>query len=116
MVRRLGCLTWNIWEFFPPVLVWPQIVCPQQVVEECAGSGVGAQWLDPVLIELCNPGDCLLGLQNHAGKRNSMGKYFSPGCWDVCLVAAVVVWAVPYIPGINTMLSPSFALLQCFVD
>ena len=29
-------------------------------------------------------------------------------------MAAVVVWAVPYIPVINTMLSPRFALLWCF--
>ena len=101
---------------FFPVLVWPQIVCPQQVVEECAGSGVGAQLLDPRLSELCNPGNCLLGLKNHAGKGNSVGNSFSPGCRDECIVAAVVVWAVPYIPGINTMLSPSFALLRCFVD
>ena len=99
-----------------PVLVWPQIVCDQQVVEECAGSGVGAQLLNPGLSELCHPDDCLMGLQNHAEKGNSMGNSFSPGCRDVCLVAAVVVWAVPYIPGINTMLRPSFALLWCFVD
>ena len=26
-----------------PALVWPQIVCPPHVVEDCAGSGVGAQ-------------------------------------------------------------------------
>ena len=39
------------------MLVWPQIVCPQQVVEECAGSGVGAQLLYPGLSELCHPGD-----------------------------------------------------------
>ena len=43
-------------------LVWPQIVCPQQVVEECAGSGVGAQLLDPGLSELCHIDDCLMGL------------------------------------------------------
>ena len=51
------------------MLVWPQIVCPQQVVEECAGSGVGAQLLDPGLSDICHRGDCLLVLQNHAGKR-----------------------------------------------
>ena len=33
-----------------PALVWPQIVCPPQVVEECVGSGVGAQLLNPGLI------------------------------------------------------------------
>ena len=52
-----------------PVLVWPQIVCTQQVVVECAGSGVGAQLLDPGLSKLCHLGDFLLGLQNHEGKR-----------------------------------------------
>ena len=71
--------------------VWPQIVCPQQVVEECAGSGVGAQLLDPGLRELFHPVDCLLGLQNHAGKRKSMGNSFSLGFRDICLVAALVV-------------------------
>ena len=58
-----------------PALVWPQIVCPQHVVEECAGSGVGAQLLDPGLSELCHPGDCLMGLQNHAGKSKQYGKF-----------------------------------------
>ena len=61
------------------VLVWPQIVCPQQAVVECAGSGVGAQLLDPGLSELCHPGDCLLGLQNHAGKRKQCGKFVLHG-------------------------------------
>ena len=60
------------------MLLWPQIVCPHQVVEECAGSGVGAQLLDPGLSELCHPGYCLLGLQNHAGKRKQYGKFFLP--------------------------------------
>ena len=60
-------------------LVWPQIVCPQQVVEECAGSGVGAQLLDPGLSELCHPDDCLMGLKNHAEKRKQYGKFFLPG-------------------------------------
>ena len=116
MDRRLGCLLLNIWtEKCFPALVWPQIVCPPQVVEECVGSGVGAQLLNPGLSELCHPDDCLIGLQNHAEKGKSMGNSFSPGCWDICLVAAVVVWSVPYIPGIKTMLRPSFALLWCFV-
>ena len=61
------------------MLVWLQIVCPPQVVEECAGSGVGAQLLDPELSELCHPGDCLMGLQNHAGKRKQYGKFVLPG-------------------------------------
>ena len=61
------------------MLLWPQNVCPQQVVEECAGSGVGAQLLDPGLSELCHPSDCLLGLQNHAGKRKQCGKFVLPG-------------------------------------
>ena len=60
------------------MLVLPQIVCPQQVVEECAGSGVVAQLLYPGLSELCNPGDCLLGLQNHEGKRKQCGKLVLP--------------------------------------
>ena len=30
---------------------------PQQVVVECAGSGVVAQLLDPGLSKLCHPGD-----------------------------------------------------------
>ena len=38
-----------------PALVWPQIVCPPQVVEECEGSSVGAQLLNPGLSELCHP-------------------------------------------------------------
>ena len=61
-----------------PVLVWPQIVCPQQVVVECAGSGVGAQLLNPELRELCHPGDCFLGLKNHARKRKQCGKFVLP--------------------------------------
>ena len=62
-----------------PALVWPQIVCPQQIVEECAGSGVVAQLLDSGLSELCHPGDFLMGLQNHAGKRKKYGKFVIPG-------------------------------------
>ena len=50
------------------------------------------------------------------GKGNSVGNSFSPCSQDVCLVAAVVVWEVPNIPSINIMLSPSFALLWCFID
>ena len=61
-----------------PALVWPQFVCPPQVVEECAGSGVGVQLLDPGLSELCRPGDFLMGLQNHAGKRKQYGKFILP--------------------------------------
>ena len=62
-----------------PVLVWPQIVCLQQVVEKCAGSDVGAQFLDPGLSEVCHPGYCLLGLQNLSGKRKQCGKFVLPG-------------------------------------
>ena len=62
-----------------PALVWPQIVCPQQVVEDCAGSGVGAQLLYPRMSKLCHPGDCFLGLQNHAGKRKQYGKFLLTG-------------------------------------
>ena len=62
-----------------PALVWPQIVCPPQVVEECGGSGVGAQLLNPGLSELCHPDDCFMGLQNHAEKRKQYGKFVLPG-------------------------------------
>ena len=61
------------------MLVWPQIVCPPQVVEECVGSGVGAQLLNPGLSKLCHPDDCLMGLQNSAGKRKQYGKFVLPG-------------------------------------
>ena len=61
------------------MLVWPQIVCPQQVVEECTGSVVGAQLSDTGLSKLCHPSDCLLGLQNHAGKRKQCGKFVLTG-------------------------------------
>ena len=50
------------------------------------------------------------------GKGNSVGDSFSPGSWDVCLVTAVVVWEVPNIPSIDTMLRPSFALLWSFIN
>ena len=59
--------------------MWPQIVCPPQVVEECVGSGVEAQLLNPGLSELCHLDDCLMGLQNHAEKRKQYGKFFLPG-------------------------------------
>ena len=62
-----------------PVLGWPQIVYPQQVVVECAGSSVGAQLSDHGLSGLCHPGDCLLGLQSHEGKRKQCGKFVLPG-------------------------------------
>ena len=61
------------------MLVWPQSVCLQQVVVECAGSSVGAQLLDPGLSELCHTGDCLMGLKNHVGKRKQYGKFVLPG-------------------------------------
>ena len=60
---------------FFPALVWPQIVCPPKVVEECAGSGVGAQLLNPGLSKLCHPDDCLMGLQNHAEERKQYAVY-----------------------------------------
>ena len=62
-----------------PVLVWPQIVYPQQVAVECAGSDVGAQLSDHGLSGLCHPGDCFLGLKNHEGKRKQCGKFVLPG-------------------------------------
>ena len=50
------------------------------------------------------------------GKGNSVGDSLSLGSRDVCLVTAVEVWAVPNIPSIDTMLSPSFALLGSFIN
>ena len=61
------------------VLVWPQIVYPQQVVVECAGSGVGARLSDHGLSELYHPGDCFMGLQIHEGKRKQFEKFYLPG-------------------------------------
>ena len=61
-----------------PALVWPQIVCPSQVVEECVGSGVGAHLLNPGLSELCHLDDCLMGLQNHVGKKETVWEILSP--------------------------------------
>ena len=49
-------------------------------------------------------------------KGNSVGDSFSPGIRDLCLVTSVVVWAVPNIPSIGTMLSPSFVLLWSFIN
>ena len=49
-------------------------------------------------------------------KGKSVGNSLSPGSWYVCLVTAVVVWAVPNIPSIDTMLIPSFALLGSFIN
>ena len=49
-------------------------------------------------------------------KGNSMVNSFSPGIWYICLVTAVVVWAVPNIPSIDDMLSTSFALLGIFIN
>ena len=49
-------------------------------------------------------------------KGNSVGDSFSPGSRDVCLVTVVVVWAVPNISSIETILSPSFALLWSFIN
>ena len=49
-------------------------------------------------------------------KGKSVGDSFSPGSRDVCIVIAVVVWEVPNIPSIDTMLSPSFLLLWSFIN
>ena len=46
---------------------------------ECAGSGVGVRLSDHGLSGLCHPGDFLLGLQNHEGKRKQCGKFVLPG-------------------------------------
>ena len=37
------------------------------------------QLLNLGLRELCHPDDCLMGLQNHAERRNQYGKFFLPG-------------------------------------
>ena len=50
------------------------------------------------------------------GKGNSVGDFFPPSSRDVCLVTAVVVWAVPNIPSIYTMFSPFFPLLWSFIN
>ena len=49
-------------------------------------------------------------------KGDSVGNSFSLGSQDVCLLTAVVVWAVYNIPSIDTMLSSSFALLGSFIN
>ena len=49
-------------------------------------------------------------------KGNSVGNSFSPGSRDVCPGTSVVVWVVPNIPSIDTMLIPSFALLWSFIN
>ena len=91
--------------------------CPPQVVEECVGSGVGAQLLNPGLSELCLPDNCLMGLQKYAKKRKQYGKFFLPGLLGhMSCGSGSGLGRVPYIPGINTMLRPSFALLWCFLD
>ena len=50
------------------------------------------------------------------GKGNSVGDLFSPGSRYGCLVTTVVVWAVPNIQSIDTILSPSFLLLGSFMN
>ena len=62
-----------------PVLGWPQIVYPQQVVVECAGSGVEVCLSDHGWSGLCHPGDCLLGLKIHEGKRKKCGEFVLTG-------------------------------------
>ena len=61
-----------------PVLGWPQIVYLQQVVMECAGSGVGVRLSDYGWSGLCRPGNFLLGLQSREGKRKQCGKFVLP--------------------------------------
>ena len=46
---------------------------------ECAGRGVGVRLSDHRWSGICHPGDCLLGLKNHAGKRKRCGKFVLPG-------------------------------------
>ena len=80
MDRLWGCLMWNVRakKCFP-VLGWTKIVYLQQVVVECADSGVEAQLSDHGLSGLYNPGDCLLGLKNHEVKKKQSGKFVLPG-------------------------------------
>jgi len=49
-------------------------------------------------------------------KRNCVGDALTPGSRDVGAIAAVVVWSMPNIPCIHTVLGPGLALLWCFVD
>ena len=60
------------------MLVWPKFVCPQKVVMECAGSGVGAQLLDPGLSELCHPGDFFAGTAKSFRKNETVWEIRSP--------------------------------------
>ena len=83
---------------------------------ECTGSGVGVRLSDHGCSGLRHPGDCFLGLKSCEGKMKQCGQFVLPGSQDICLVEAVVVWAVPNIPSINTMLIPSFALLWSFIN
>ena len=46
---------------------------------ECAGSGAGVRLSDHGRSGLCHPGDCLLELQSHEGKRKQCGKFVLPG-------------------------------------
>ena len=62
-----------------PVLVWPQMFYPQQVVMDCTGSGVGVRLSDHGWSGLCHPGDCLLGLKSHEVKSKQCGKFVLPG-------------------------------------
>ena len=61
------------------VLGWPQIVYPQQVVMECAGSGVGVRLSDHGWSGIRHPGDCLMGLKSREGKSKQCGKFVIPG-------------------------------------
>ena len=80
MDGRLGCLLLNIRsENIFQCLYVRKLFFPPQVVEECVGSGVGVQLLNPVLSELCHLDDCLMGLKNHVEKRKQDGKFFLPG-------------------------------------
>ena len=98
------------------MLVWPQIVCPQQVAEECAGSGVGSQLLDTGLRELCHPGDCLLGLQNHAVKRKQCGKLVLPGLPGRMSCGSGSGLGSTQYTRHQHHAEPKFCALQCFVD
>ena len=83
---------------------------------ECAGSGVGEQLLDPGLSELYHPGDCLMGLQNYAGKRKQYGKLFLPGFPGHMSCGSGSGLGSTRYTRHQHHAEPSFALLWCFVD
>ena len=117
MYRRWGCFCWmvrveNVFQWFDggkrvisDSLQWSV----QVAVLECSSQITdGAGYVFLVIVGW----DCKVMRE----KGNSVGNSFSPGSRDVCLVTAVVVWAVPNIPSIDTRLSLSFALPWSFIN